>query len=169
MSTGKERPSAAAKGGPEKGPRWTQTWLGGARSAGAELGYPGERLGLPEKGSGAVAGYGRRVLALFIDWALSLLVASLLARTLDWTPPERSTWTLVIFAIQVWFLVATLGTTLGKRICGIRVSRLDGRPVGLAMSAVRTLLIVLVVPALIWDRDYRGLHDRASNTIVVNL
>jgi hypothetical protein len=32
---------------------------------------------------------------------------------------------------------------------------------------VRTLLLVLVVPALIWDRDYRGLHDRAANSVVV--
>ena len=25
-----------------------------------------------------------------------------------------------------------------------------------------------VVPALVWDRDYRGLHDRAANTMVIN-
>jgi uncharacterized RDD family membrane protein YckC len=161
MSTGKERQAA--------GPRWTQTWLGGARSAGADLGHPGVRLGLPEKGSGAAAGYGRRLLALFIDWGLSLLVASFLARSFDWTPPQRSLWTLVIFGIQVWLLVGLLGTTIGKRLCGIRVARLDGRPVGLLWSLARTVLILLVVPALIWDRDYRGLHDRAANTIVVNL
>ncbi|MFD0853794.1 RDD family protein, partial [Actinomadura adrarensis] len=120
-------------------------------------------------GSGAAASYGRRVLALFIDWALSLLVSSLLARVLDWTPQERSSYTLVVFAIAVWFSVATIGTTIGKRICGIRVARLDGRPVGFGWAFVRTLIIVAVVPALIWDRDYRGMHDRASNTIVVNI
>jgi uncharacterized RDD family membrane protein YckC len=169
MSTGKERPATASKGQPTAGPRWTQTWLSGARTAGAELGYPGERLGLPEKGSGAVAGYGRRLLALFIDWALSLLVASLLARTFDLAPPQRSLLTLLVFGVMVWILVGLLGTTIGKRLCGIRVVRPDGRPVGLALGFARAFLIVLVVPAMIWDRDYRGLHDKAANTIVVSV
>jgi uncharacterized RDD family membrane protein YckC len=161
MSTGKERPAPA--------PRWTQTWLGGARTAGAELGYPGERLGLPERGPGAVAPYGRRLLALFIDWALSLLVASLLARSFDWTPSQRSLFTLATFGVMVWLLVGLLGTTIGKRLCGIRVVRPDGRPVGLVWGLARALLIILVVPALIWDRDHRGLHDRAANTTVVGI
>ncbi|MEU6749273.1 RDD family protein [Spirillospora sp. NPDC046719] len=161
MSGGKEQQAAR--------PRWTQTWLGGARAAGADLGRPGERLGLPESGSGAVASYGRRLFALFIDWALSTLVASGLAAALDWSAPQRSLWTLVIFGIQAWLLTATIGTTIGKRLCGIRVVRLDGRPVGFLMGFARSLLLVLVVPALIWDRDYRGMHDRASNTAVVNI
>jgi uncharacterized RDD family membrane protein YckC len=49
------------------------------------------------------------------------------------------------------------------------VVRLDGRPVGLLWSLVRTLLLVLVIPALVWDRDYRGLHDRAAGTVVINV
>jgi uncharacterized RDD family membrane protein YckC len=161
MSTGEQRQG--------EGQRWTQTWLGGARAAGADLGYPGERLGLPEQGGGAAAGYGRRLLALFIDWGVSLLIASFLTRIFEWSPPQRSLWTLVIFGIQVALLVGLIGTTIGKRLAGIRVARLDGRPVGPVWSLVRTLLILLVVPALIWDRDYRGLHDRAANTIVVNI
>ncbi|MBO2459518.1 RDD family protein [Actinomadura violacea] len=160
MSGGKEQQAAR--------PRWTQTWLTGARSAGADLGRPGERLGLPASGSGAIASYGRRLLALFIDWGLSTLVASGLARALDWSAPQRSLWTLVIFGIQAWLLTATLGTTIGKRLCGIRVVRLDGRPVGFLMGFARSLLLLLVLPALIWDRDYRGMHDRASNTAVVH-
>ncbi|MEU9870569.1 RDD family protein [Actinomadura sp. NPDC048021] len=155
-------------GGKAAGPRWTQTWLGGARSAGVDLGEPGKRIGLPESGSGSVAPYGRRLLALFLDWGLSMLVASLLARSFGWDPAERSTWTLLIFGLQAWVLTAFLGTTIGKRLCGIRVARLDGRPVGLGWALARTLLLLLVLPALIWDRDYRGMHDRASNTVVVS-
>jgi uncharacterized RDD family membrane protein YckC len=149
------------------GPRWTQSWLGGARAGGADLGYPGERLGLPEKGSGAAAGYGRRLLALFIDWGLSLLVASFLTRTFDWSPQQRSLWTLAIFGLYVWISTGLLGITIGKRICGIRVVRLDGKPVGPVWALARAVLLLLVVPAMIWDRDYRGMHDRAANTIVV--
>lgn len=161
MSSGKQRQAAQA--------RWTQTWLGGARAAGVDLGKPGERLGLPESGSGSAAGYGRRLVALFVDWALSLLVAGLLARAFDWTPSQRSMWTLVIFGIQAWILVSLIGTTIGKRLCGIRVARLDGRPVGLGWGLARALLLIVVVPAMIWDRDYRGMHDRAANTVVLNI
>lgn len=151
------------------GPRWTQTWLGGARSAGAELGYPGERLGLAEQGPGAVAGYGRRLVALFVDWGVCLLISSFLARAFEISPQGRSLLTLALFALQAVVLTATIGMTLGKRLCGIRVVRLDGRPIGPLWALVRTLLIVAVVPALFWDRDHRGLHDRAADTVVVNL
>jgi uncharacterized RDD family membrane protein YckC len=151
------------------GPRWTQTWLGGARSAGVELGYPGQRLGLPEHGSHAVAGYGRRLVALFVDWGLCMLISAFLARALEISPQGRSLLTLGLFALQSMVLTATIGMTLGKRLCGIRVVRLDGRPVGPLWALVRTLLIVAVVPALFWDRDHRGLHDRAAETVVINL
>ncbi len=58
---------------------------------------------------------------------------------------------------------------MGKRILSIRVARIDGRPVGLVWALVRTILLLLVVPALITDRDLRGLHDRAANTIVIRI
>lgn len=148
--------------------RWTGTWLSGARSAGADLGDPGQRLGLPATGSGAVAGYGRRLLGLFIDWGISLLISSALTRAFDWDPSQRSLVTLGIFALQAWLLTGLLGTTIGKLVTGVRVVRLDGKPVGLLWSAVRTVLLVLVVPALLWDRDHRGLHDQAAKTIVLN-
>ena len=161
MSSGKGRAA---------GPRWTQTWLSGAGAAGADLGRPGGRLGLPASGSGAVASYGRRLVALFVDWALSMLVASLLARALDWDPSGRSLATLAVFGLQAWVLTALLGVTIGKRLCGIRVMRLDGRPVvGFGRALARTLPLLIVLPALFWDRDYRGLHDRAAGTIVVGV
>ena len=37
--------------------------------------YPGQALGLPERGPGSVASMPRRILALFIDWLLSMLIA----------------------------------------------------------------------------------------------
>ncbi|POM24183.1 RDD family protein [Actinomadura rubteroloni] len=148
-------------------PRWTQTWLTGTRSAGVDLGEPGERLGLPVSGSGSAAGYGRRLGALFVDWALSLLVASLLTRAFDLEPSQRSLVTLAVFAVQAWVLTGLLGVTIGKRLFGVRVVRLDGRPLGLGWGLARAVLLIAVVPALIWDRDQRGLHDRAANTVVI--
>lgn len=155
--------------GNEKQPGWQGTWLSGARAAGADLGYPGERLGLPERGKGSVAGYGRRLVALLIDWLASTVIAVGLANIYDWTAFEKNWAAWGIFAVQFWLLTGLTGTTLGKRIAGLRVARLDGKPVGLLWSAVRTVLILMIIPALMWDRDHRGLHDRAANTIVLEL
>ncbi|WP_345363847.1 RDD family protein [Actinoallomurus liliacearum] len=145
------------------------SWIEGARAAGVDLGRPGERMGLPREGTGAVAGYGRRLGALVIDWLIALAIAAALAGALHVGPQTRSLLTLLVFGVMAWLLTGLVGTTLGKRLCGLRVVRLDGRPVGPFWALVRTVLLVLVVPALIWDRDYRGLHDRAANTVVVRL
>jgi uncharacterized RDD family membrane protein YckC len=143
------------------------SWIEGARAAGVELGHPGERMGLPREGTGSVAGYGRRLASLMIDWLLALLVATALAAALHLDAQARSLLTLVVFGVVAWLLTGLTGTTVGKALCGLRVVRTDGGPVGLVWAFVRTLLLVLVVPALIWDRDYRGLHDRAADTVVV--
>jgi uncharacterized RDD family membrane protein YckC len=34
-------------------------------------------------------------------------------------------------------------------------------------ALTRTILLCLFVPAIIWDRDGRGLHDKVPNTVVV--
>ncbi|MEV4168986.1 MULTISPECIES: RDD family protein [unclassified Nonomuraea] len=148
-------------------PRWTQTWLGGVRSAGVDLGYPGERLGLPEEGSGSIAGWGRRIGALVIDWMIcTWVVVQLLLRM----NPAESPWApVVVFALQYLLLVGFMGQTFGHRLMGVRVAAMDGGDPRLLPVLVRTALLALAVPALIWDRDHRGVHDRASNTMVVRM
>lgn len=103
----------------------------------------------------------RRLGALFIDWFACMLISLAAFRSQYWTLP--------IFAVEVYVLTALTGLTLGKRLTGIRVVRLDGRPVGFVWALVRTVLLLAVIPPLITDRDLRGLHDRAANTIVVRL
>jgi uncharacterized RDD family membrane protein YckC len=132
------------------------------RPSGEPEKYPGEQFGLPEQGPRSVAGMGRRLLALLVDWVLSLLIARAFFHGGDVT-----VFTLLIFAAEVYVLTALTGFTVGKRVFGIRVARLDGRPVGFGWALVRTLLLIAVVPALVTDRDLRGLHDRAANTIVI--
>ena len=139
--------------------RWAGSWLNGTPDPGEAGNFPGERLGLPEQGTGSVATIGRRLLALLIDWVLCTLIA-LAAFHSRW-------WTLPVFAAETYLLTALTGFTLGKRMLGIRVARVDGRPVGFVWALVRTLLLLMVLPPLITDRDLRGLHDRAANTVVV--
>jgi uncharacterized RDD family membrane protein YckC len=128
----------------------------------AEQRYPGEQFGLPEDGARSVASMGRRLAALFVDWILSTVIALAIFHSRGWT-------TLLVFAVEVYVLTALTGFTVGKRLLGIRVVRLDGKPVGLVWALVRTLLLLAVVPPLITDRDLRGLHDRAANTIVIRV
>ncbi len=99
----------------------------------------------------------------------ALLSTGWSARSSRWPLFHVQYWTLVVFAAEVYLLTALTGFTLGKRLVGLRVARLDGKPVGLLWALVRTLLLLAVVPPLVFDRDLRGLHDRAANTIVIRL
>jgi len=135
--------------------------------------YPGQHLGLPEFGPGSVAGWSRRLGALLIDWiACSVIAIAFLyhphpGHTADVFIQPRL-WTPVIFAIEDFVLTALTGFTIGKRLLGLRVVRLDGRPVGL-WALPRTILLMLVVPTLMMDRDLRGLQDKAAGTVVVRI
>ena len=68
-----------------------------------------------------------------------------------------------------YILTALGGITVGKRLVGIRAVRIGGGPIGFGWALVRTAILLTVVPPLLTDRDLRGLHDRASDTIVVRL
>lgn len=121
--------------------------------------YPGQRFGLPQTGSRSVPGFGSRLIALVIDWLLCEIIAI--------TAFHSEYLTIAVFAVETYVLTALTGFTVGKRIVGVRVARLDGKPVGFLWALVRTLLFLCVVPPLVYDRDLRGLHDRAANTIVI--
>jgi uncharacterized RDD family membrane protein YckC len=122
--------------------------------------WAGKRLGLPETGSGSLAKMGRRVLALGIDWALALMVSRAFFGS-------DNTATLTFFMLEQWLLVATLGNSFGHLIAGIKVRKLDGSYVGIVPALIRIGLILLVIPAVIWDTDNRGLHDKAAKTVLV--
>jgi hypothetical protein len=126
--------------------------------------YRGQRLGLPESGPGSMATTGRRVAALFIDWIAATLVASALVGTAD-TTPERFA-TLGVFALEVTVLTWLWGSSFGQRLVGVRVVGRTRR-LGVIAALLRTVLICIVIPPLVWDADGRGLHDRAVDSLVV--
>lgn len=125
--------------------------------------YPGQQFGLPEFGPRSGAGFGRRILALIVDWLACEVIALAIFRTHG----QVQLWTLVFFAAEIWLLTGLTGCSLGKRLLGLRVARLDGEPVGLVTSLIRTALLLLLLPPVILDRDLRGLHDKAARTIVI--
>jgi len=134
--------------------------------------YPGQQFGLPEFGPGSVAGWSRRFGALLIDW----IACSVIAIAFFYHPQaghaasvltQSRQWTLAVFGVEDWLLTAFTGFTLGKRLLGLRVVRLDGQPVGLPRAFARTFLLMLVLPAMVMDRDLRGLQDKAAKAIVI--
>jgi uncharacterized RDD family membrane protein YckC len=130
--------------------------------------FPGNRLGLPEVGPGSVAGWGRRLVALFVDWIVAGLIASALVRQRLWAGGnDLSMAQLLVFCLMSTVLVGMLGATIGHRMLGLRVTRVDGRPVGLLPALVRSVLLCLLIPPIVYDRDRRGLHDKAAATVVV--
>jgi len=121
--------------------------------------YPGERLGLPREGTGSIGRVGRRVGALFVDYGAAYLISGFFG----WDPLAI----LAIFGlIQIAFL-PTLQASPGHRILGMRLVRLDGSWVGVWRPILRTVLLILVIPAAIWDADQRGLHDKAAGTVLI--
>ncbi len=122
--------------------------------------YPGERLGLPSSGPGSIARPGRRVAALAIDWACAVIVS---IAFFDYD----SFATLVVFAIVQVLFLPTLGGSPGHRLLGLRLQLVGGGWVGLWRPIVRTALLMVVIPAVIWDADQRGLHDKAAGTVLL--
>ncbi|MFF3410603.1 RDD family protein [Streptomyces sp. NPDC002742] len=147
------------------------SWLSGPRAAaeeaGVDFGYRGEQLGLPEHGPGSIARPGRRLGALAVDWGLCLLIAYGLLT--DGYDQATGNWALLVFFVLGLLTVGTVGFTPGKRLLGLRVVPEGGGRLNLLRVLVRTALLCVAVPALIWDRDGRGLHDRLARTIEVRI
>jgi uncharacterized RDD family membrane protein YckC len=139
------------------------------RSAGAaRTTYAGERLGRPAEGPGSVAGWGRRALALTVDWIASLLVAMGITGGAAVTSNGWETWVpMLVFLAESSVLVPLLGGSFGQLVTRVAVVRLDGGPVALLPALFRTALICLVVPPLIYNPDRRGLHDLVTGTLTV--
>lgn len=142
------------------------SWLegpGGRRPQGDQE-YAGQRLGRPGQGPGSLAGFPRRLGAVTIDWIACVLIARAFSPD-AWVP-------LLVFYVENLVLVSTLGSTFGMRLLRLQVVRTRPEqaagPVSPWRVALRTLLLCALIPATVWDRDGRGLHDKAADTVVVN-
>lgn len=127
-------------------------------------------LGLPESGPGSIASLSKRIGALLIDWAASMIVAIGLfgvgvLRDAGW----RQFMIMAVFYVETTVLTAFAGGSFGHLLSRMRVIRLrePARPVGM-VAALRQLLVCLVIPALVTGPDRRGLHDTVCGTVLVN-
>lgn len=132
--------------------------------------HRGARLGLPAEGPGSVAGTGRRAGAFAVDAVASGLVARLVDPVDVHGRLGASVGLLPIVVLTVVTVLGLLlaGQTPGMRLLGLRVARLDGTRLAFVPVCVRTALLLLLLPAVVFDRDGRGLHDRAAGVVVLN-
>lgn len=133
--------------------------------------YPGERLGLPAAGPRSIARPGRRIAALAIDYLAATIIAIGFLGYDQFALPADAGWTqfapMTVFAMLQILFIPTAGGSPGHRMLGMRVVRFGGGWVGLWRPVVRTLLLVVVIPAVIWDADQRGLHDKLAGTVLI--
>lgn len=127
--------------------------------------YYGQRQGLPRSGPGSMATVGRRLGAIAIDWAICYGLAFLLVgiRLLD----TGQFAALSLLAVAYLVGLALNGATFGMMIVGLRVTAENGGKAGLYAVGMRTVLLFLFIPAVIWDNDGRGLHDRIAHTVIL--
>ncbi len=133
--------------------------------------YPGERLGMPRTGTGSIARPGRRIGALVIDYLAATIIATAFLGYDQFALPSEAGLTMfgpmAVFALLQIVFIPTAGGSPGHRILGMRVIHLGGGWVGLWRPVVRTLLIVVVIPAVIWDSDQRGIHDKLTGLALI--
>nr|WP_314844396.1 RDD family protein [uncultured Microbacterium sp.] len=126
---------------------------------------------MPETGTGSIARPGRRIGALVIDYVAATIIATGFLGYDQFALPSEAGLTqfapLAVFAALQILFIPTAGGSPGHRILGMRVIRLDGGWVGLWRPVVRTLLLVVVIPAVVWDSDQRGLHDKLTRLVLI--
>ncbi|WP_058234064.1 RDD family protein [Devriesea agamarum] len=121
---------------------------------------PGSAFGLPAAGPGSVAGRGRRALSLIIDYALAAVTSYLF-----FGYSALSIWVLFV-SINI-VMLTLFGATIGQFVLGLRVLPVRKRWPMIMRALVRTALLMLVVPLLIWTRDRQAGHDFVAGTAVI--
>lgn len=109
------------------------------------------------------------MVAFLIDWFASVLVALAAFPQFRYGTNESMLLTVVVFALEVIVLTWLTGASFGQRILGLRVMAIDGGRLPLWRVVVRTLLLLLVIPAVVYDDQGRGLHDRVAGSVVVRV
>jgi uncharacterized RDD family membrane protein YckC len=119
------------------------------------------------------ASWGRRILALFVDWVASTLVVIAVIGLEDYTEIGSLSGFIVlgVFVLESAVLTALVGGSFGQLVTRLRVVPEDGSPrnVDPLRALARQVLIALVIPPLVFRPDGRGLHDIAAGSATVTV
>jgi uncharacterized RDD family membrane protein YckC len=129
-----------------------------------------------------IANFKRRVLAFLIDFAIALVffmaLPSLFSLLLSGGASIQYI-DFVLFLIVFWIYLTLLegfsGQTLGKRIIGLKVLRIDGKKLSYDQTAVRNFGAVFLLPFDLFfgfrlkDKRFMRYFEKFSGTIVIDL
>ncbi|MFT3871471.1 MAG: RDD family protein [Nocardioides sp.] len=118
------------------------------------------------------ASWVRRGLALMVDWIASTLVAIVIVGLDTYRDdPSAGFVVLGVYVVESAILCAVAGGSFGQLATRLRVVRNDGtgRPLSLLAALVRSVLIALLIPPLVFRPDGRGLHDLAVGSVTIAL
>lgn len=111
-------------------------------------------------------GQGRRMLGLLIDWALCYFIT--------WgffAEPGTGAFTPIVYFLylgQYLFFSILGGATPGHRFVGLRIVRFsDGQLPTPKQALIRTALLAIVVTAITFDQNGRGINERFSGTVLI--
>ena len=109
---------------------------------------------------------GRRMLGVLIDWLMSYAIA--IGFFVEFGEPSMGAVVFLIFTAQYLLFAALGGATPGHRVVGLKIVRFSdgGMPTPL-QALIRTGLLVLIVTAITFDHNGRGINERLSNTVLI--
>ena len=119
-------------------------------------------------------GVGPRFLAVLIDSIILGIIYGILAFALRGSTAVGTLMGIIGIAYLI-VMEATQGATIGKKVLGLRVVKLDGTPIGWGESITRNLLRIidsigayLLGAILIWTSPTKQrLGDRVAKTVVI--
>src|SRR5215510_4958474 len=129
-----------------------------------------------------------RCSAILLDYILTLLAPALTLGLAVYIKKRRRPTTAATSAMVIGYLVTAVviffnyvyfymrrGQSFGKRFIGVRVVRIDGRPLDYQTAVLRNivgymlsfLFFGLGIVWVLWDRRRQGWHDKLAKTVVV--
>ena len=109
---------------------------------------------------------GRRMLGVLIDWLMSYAIA--VGFFVEFGDSSRVVVVFLVFTAQYLIFAALGGATPGHRIVGLKIVRFsDGGMPTPVQALIRTGLLILIITAITFDQNGRGINERLSNTVLV--
>lgn len=119
------------------------------------------------------AGFWHRIAAALLDFIMFAIVFGMLKGMFHWINGGGMPLWFAFYNVAMW---AAKGTTIGGIICGLKVVRIDDRPVDWGVAIVRGLsaFLSLAVAGLgfIWvafDDDKQSWHDKIAGTTIIRV
>ena len=111
---------------------------------------------------------GRRLAAITLDWLACYAIVAALSGGLGQMGPNQSPILLIVFFSEIFILTALTGASLGQKIFGLRVVRfIDGGSISPKQALIRSFFLILVITAVTYDENGRGIHERISGTVLI--